>query len=352
VWAAVRRRPSTLVGGLALVVLLGVVSAQLHNQVSAASAVLDHLWLTVARLGPLELVDVAIVGFILYRLLRLVRGTQATQLVMGMVLLSLLGVASVQLHLALLGWLVRDAASVIVIAVIVLFQPELRKMLDQLGRMPRLSRPLTSYSRQEFGRAVAEAIRAAERLSARKIGALIVFEREVGLEDYVQTGLRLNSKLSSELLHTIFFPNSPLHDGAVIVRGNEIVAASCLLPLQEEGSVRERLGTRHRAAIGLSLLSDALILVVSEETGGISVVENGTITRNLDAAGLRRRLTGCLVGARPGNGYWPIRRSGQRGSIGFAWVLSRPSMRVRRRRSASKSSGGLRTMNDQGMPSR
>jgi diadenylate cyclase len=250
----------------------------------------------------MELLDILMVALILYQLLRLVRGTQATQLVLGMGLLSLLGLASVQLHLALLSWLVRNAASVIVIALIMLFQPELRKMLDQLGRVPRLSGPLASYNRQAFSTSVAEAIHGAERLSARKVGALIAFEREVGLEDYVESGVRLDSRLSAELLQTIFFPKSPLHDGAVIVRGNEIVAASCLLPLPDEGSVRERLGTRHRAAIGLSLLSDALILVVSEETGGISVVENGTITRNLDPAALRRRLTGRLEGAGSSNG--------------------------------------------------
>ena len=255
------------------------------------------------QVGPLEIIDVVIVAAILYQLLRLVRGTQATQLLVGLVLLALLGVASVQLHLLLLSWLFQNAASVIVIALIVLFQPELRRVLDQIGRLGR--HPLasyTSFNRQLFNRAISESIRAAERLSARRVGALIAFEREVGLEDYAETGVRLSSELSAELLHTIFFPNSPLHDGAVIVRGTTVLAAGCLLPLPEEGSVRERLGTRHRAAIGLSLVSDALLLVVSEETGGISVVENGTITRNLDAEGLRRRLTGSLEAAKPNGG--------------------------------------------------
>jgi diadenylate cyclase len=275
------------------------------NMVSEA---IHQLWIAVSRLGPVEIIDVVIVAIILYQLLRLVRGTQATQLIVGIALLALLGVASVQLHLVLLSWLFQNAASVIVIALIVLFQPELRRMLDQLGRVPHLGRPLTSYNRQIFGQAVAEAIRAAERLSARKVGALIVFEREVGLEDYVETGVRLNAKLSAELLQTIFFPSSPLHDGAVIVRGAEVVAAGCLLPLPEEGSVRERLGTRHRAAIGLSLVSDALILIVSEETGGISVVENGTITRNLDPDALRHRMSGGLEASSPSNGRRQILR--------------------------------------------
>jgi diadenylate cyclase len=267
---------------------------------------LHQLWMTVTHLGPVEIIDVVVVAFFLYQLLRLVRGTQATQLLVGLVVLGVLGFVSIQLHLVLLSWIFQNAASVIVLALIVLFQPELRRMLDQLGRVPHIGRPLNSYNSQLFGRAVAEALRAAERLSARKVGALMAFEREVGLEDYAETGVRLNSELSAELLQTIFFPNSPLHDGAVIVRGTTILAAGCLLPLPEEGSVRERLGTRHRAAIGLSLVSDALILVVSEETGGISVVENGTITRNLDHDGLRRKMTGVLEASRSGSGRRPI----------------------------------------------
>ncbi|MFZ0217748.1 MAG: diadenylate cyclase CdaA [Candidatus Dormiibacterota bacterium] len=257
--------------------------------------------------GPIELVDVVVVAFILYQLLRLVRGTQATQLIVGLVLLAVLGLIAVQLHLILLTWLVQNAASVIFIAIVVLFQPELRKVLDQIGRVGR--HPLSSYTplnRQLINRAISESIRAAERLSARKVGALVAFERDVGLEDYAETGVRLNSELSAELIQTIFFPNSPLHDGAVIVRGPTILAAGCLLPLPEEGTVRERLGTRHRAAIGLSLVSDALLVVVSEETGLISVVENGTITRGLDGDALRRRLTAGLEPARPSGGWRPF----------------------------------------------
>lgn len=265
---------------------------------------LHQLWITVGKLGPVEIIDVVVVTFFLYQLLRLVKGTQATQLLLGLIVLGILGFLSVQLHLVLLSWLFQNAASVIAIALIVLFQPELRRMLDQLGRVPHLGRPLARFNQQLFNKAVSDAIRAAERLSAKKEGALIAFEREVGLEDYAETGVRLNSEISVELLQTIFFPNSPLHDGAVLVRGTTVLAAGCLLPLPEEGSVRERLGTRHRAAIGLSLVSDALILVVSEETGGISIVENGAITRNMDPDGLRERVTGSLETS-SSNGHRP-----------------------------------------------
>ena len=256
----------------------------------------EQLWLILRHVGPVEIVDVLLVAFLLYQLLRLVRGTQATQLIVGLVVLAMVGVLASQLHLILISWLFQNAAPFIVIGIIVLFQPELRRILDQVGRIGHLGRPLSAFNPQLFNRSIAEAIRAAERLSARRTGALIAFERDVGLEDYAATGVRINGELSAEFLQSIFFPNSPLHDGAVIVRADTILAAGCLLPLADEATVRERLGTRHRAAVGLSLASDALVLVVSEETGGISVVENGRITRNLDGDGLRRVFTGGLDG--------------------------------------------------------
>ena len=269
----------------------------------AFSAALNELVAILSRVGWVEVIDVVAIAFILYQLLRLVRGTQATQLIVGLVVLGMIGLAATQLNLILLGWLFRNAAPIAVLAIVILFQPELRRILDQVGRIGHLGRPLSAFNPQLFNRSVAEAIRAAERLASRRIGALIAFERDVGLEDYAATGVRINGELSAEFLQSLFFPNSPLHDGAVIVRGNSILAAGCLLPLADEATVRDRLGTRHRAAIGLSLASDALILVVSEETGGISVVENGRIMRNLDPDGLRRRLSGGLDTAGPaGNG--------------------------------------------------
>jgi diadenylate cyclase len=257
----------------------------------------------VVKVGWVEVIDILIVAVILYQLLKLVRGTRAAELIVGLVLLALVGVIATTLNLILLKWLFQNAAPFVVIAIIVLFQPELRRALDQVGRLSHLNLQLSQFNPQAFNRGVAEAIRAAERLSARKTGALIVFEREVGLEDYAATGVRINGELTAEFLQTIFFPNSPLHDGAVIVRGNVIVAAGCLLPMPEE-RVRgaERLGTRHRAAIGLSQVSDAIILVVSEETGSVSVVEDGKINRNLDVEGVRARLLGSLQRQRSANG--------------------------------------------------
>lgn len=261
----------------------------------------------IRHLGLVEVIDVAVVAFVLYQLLRLLRGTQGTQILVGLILLAVTGVVATQFNLILLSWLFKNATSFIIIAVIVMFQPELRRALDQLGRLGHIG-PLSGYNTRLYSQAISEAIRAAERLSTKKTGALIAFERDVGLEDYAATGVRINGEISAEMLQSIFYPNSPLHDGAVIVRGDKIVAAGCLLPLPEEGAVRERLGTRHRAALGLSLASDALVLVVSEETGNISVIEEGKITRNLDADGLRRRVSVKVPSPTNGNGFLRFRR--------------------------------------------
>jgi diadenylate cyclase len=276
---------------------------------AAVGQFLQQLGEVIHHLGPLEILDVAVVTFVLYQLLRLLRGTQGTQILVGLIVLAVVGVLSIRFNLILLSWLFTNALFVIVIAVLVMFQPELRRALDQLGRIGhigRIGRPLAYYNTRQYNEAISEAIRAAERLSTKRTGALIAFEREVGLEDYAATGVRINGDMSAEMLQSIFYPNSPLHDGAVIVRGNRIIAAGCLLPLPEEGTVRERLGTRHRAALGLSLASDALVLVVSEETGNISVIEEGSISRNLDADSLRRRV--AVKVAENGHGRFRFRR--------------------------------------------
>ncbi|HKW70104.1 MAG TPA: diadenylate cyclase CdaA [Candidatus Dormibacteraeota bacterium] len=274
-------------------------------------SLLNQYWLqlveVIRHLGPAEIIDVAVVTFLLYQVLRLLRGTQGTQILVGLVLLAVVGVLSTTFNLVLLSWLFHNATFFILIAVIVMFQPELRRALDQLGRMTRIGRPLSRYNAGQYNQAISEAIRATERLSMKKMGALIAFEREVGLEDYAATGVRINGEISAEMLQSIFYPNSPLHDGAVIVRGNRIIAAGCLLPLPEEGTVRERLGTRHRAALGLSLASDALVLVVSEETGNISVIEEGKISRNLDSDSLRQKIALKIASAN-GHGIFRLRR--------------------------------------------
>lgn len=264
---------------------------------------LTQLVVVAHRVGWAEVIDVAVVALVLYQVMKLLRGTQGFTILIGLVVLAVIGLLARTFNLVLLSFIFQNPATptVIALAVIVMFQPELRRALDQMGRLGHLGRPLTGFNPRLFSQAMQEAIRASERLSTRHMGAIIAFEREVGLEDYATTGVRLNGEISAEVLQSIFYPNSPLHDGAVIVRGNRILAAGCLLPLADEGSVRERLGTRHRAAIGLSLSSDALILVVSEESGAISVVEDGKITRNLDADALRRRVSPKAAAAGAGS---------------------------------------------------
>jgi diadenylate cyclase len=176
----------------------------------------------------------------------------------------------------------------------VLFQPEIRRALDQFGRIGFIGRPLAHYNLQIFSRMIDEVIRATTKLTQRFTGALIVFEKETGLENYANSGIRINGELTAEFLEAIFFPNSPLHDGAVIVRGNQILAAGCVLPLAEEGTVRERMGTRHRAGLGLSMQTDAVVLILSEELGQIAVAHEGKLLRNLDPDRLRQVLTSLL----------------------------------------------------------
>ena len=242
----------------------------------------------------LDLIDISLVAFFLYRLFLLVRGTQAVQLMFGVLLLAVIGLLANLLELHLLSWIFRNAAPAILVGIIVLFQPEIRRALDQFGRIGFIGRPLAHYNLQIFTRMIDEVIRATTKLTQRFTGALIVFEKETGLENYANSGIRINGELTAEFLEAIFFPNSPLHDGAVIVRGNQILAAGCVLPLAEEGTVRERMGTRHRAGLGLSMQTDAVVLILSEELGQIAVAHEGKLLRNLDPDRLRQVLTSLL----------------------------------------------------------
>ncbi len=241
-----------------------------------------------------DLIDVAVVGFFLYRMFLLIRGTQAVQLMVGILLLGLVGLSANLLELRLLSWIFRNAAPAILIGIIVLFQPELRRALDQFGRIGFLGRPLAHYNLQIFNRMIEVVVRATVKLAQQHTGALIVFEKETGLENYANTGIRINGELTAEFLEAVFFPNSPLHDGAVIIRGNQILAAGCVLPLADEANVRERMGTRHRAGLGLSMQADAVVLIISEERGQITVAHEGKLLRNLDPDRLRQVLSSLL----------------------------------------------------------
>jgi diadenylate cyclase len=238
--------------------------------------------------------DVIVVAFLLYQLLKLIRGTQAVQLLLGLAVIFAVGWAAQLLHLRLLEFIFNNGTQAIVIAAIVLFQPELRRALDQVGRLGTvravLGRPELAYART-----VDEVLRAAASLSERKVGALIVFERETGLENLAATGVHVNGDVTAEMLATIFIPGSPLHDGAVFIRESRIIAAGCVLPLAETLPGVGRMGTRHRAALGLTMQSDAVVLIVSEETGLISVAHDGKIYRGLDQPTLKEMLVDLLA---------------------------------------------------------
>ena len=233
--------------------------------------------------------DIAFVFVIVYVVLKLLRGTRAVPTVVGLVILALLYWLAVAQDLATLEFVLRSGIFYIGVLIIVLFQSEIRQALIFFGN--RLQLPFLRRGRDGLGETIYdEIVLAATTLSTSKTGALIVIERDVGLRNFIDSGVSLDSKISYDLLVTIFNPSTPLHDGAVIIRNERIAAASVFLPLTKNPSISRELGTRHRAAIGITENSDAISIVVSEETGLVSLVEDGKLRRNLDTKGLRRRL--------------------------------------------------------------
>jgi diadenylate cyclase len=246
---------------------------------------------------PLPFVDIAIVALIFFWLLGVIRGTRAVQLLrgIGILLVASLILGSL-LPLETLRWLLQNVIQpALLVAIPVLFQPELRRALEGLGRTNDLfGRPFGRANRVELIETVNGVARAAQQLSQQGVGALMVIERETGLQEYADRGVILEARLAVPLLLNIFYPNSPLHDMAVIVRNNRILAANVVLPLSEDVGGPRRYGTRHRAAKGISEQSDAIAVVVSEETGAISVVTDGRMVSYLNEARLRNMLAGLL----------------------------------------------------------
>lgn len=247
--------------------------------------------------GLRSLLDILLVAVSIYFVLRLLRGTRAVQLLKGLLTLGALIVFTGSLQLSTFNWMLKQALLPGVIALIILFQPELRLALEQIGRGHILGAGLSTMRREQVTRLVDELVLSARQLSRERIGALIVLEREVGLNDIVQTGRRVDAVASADLLRTIFYPGTPLHDLAAVVRGERLVAAGCLLPLTERRDVRGLLGTRHRAALGLTETTDAAVIVVSEETGAISLAVEGRLYSNLTPDVLKQRLLDALTPA-------------------------------------------------------
>lgn len=237
-----------------------------------------------------DIMDIAIVTYILYRLILLIRGTRAEQLVKGLIILLIAWVTSGLLGFRTINWLLQGLMTVGLIAVPIIFQPELRKALEHLGRGKLFQRNLYEFEDDEFRALLEELMKAIPVLVKKKIGALVVLERETGLKDIIETGIKIEGVVTAELLINIFMPRSPLHDGAVIIRGNVIAAAGCFLPLTENPNLSKELGTRHRAGMGITEVSDALAIIISEETGVITLAHNGKLTRYLDEKTLRSTL--------------------------------------------------------------
>jgi diadenylate cyclase len=239
-----------------------------------------------------NILDITIVGYIFYKLFMLIRETRAEQLIKGLVFIVVVMKASEVLGFITLHWLIQNTLTVGLIALIVIFQPELRKALERLGRSRIFTRRMFDTD-EEIERVVDEITIAAINLSGTRTGALIVIEQDTGLNDYVESGVKIDAIVSSALLENIFVENTPLHDGAVIIRRDRIVAAACVLPLTEQ-FVSKELGTRHRAGIGISESSDAISVIVSEETGNISLSINGKLTRNYNSERVKIVLTKVL----------------------------------------------------------
>jgi diadenylate cyclase len=248
------------------------------------------------RITARSLVDIFAVALIIFWLLWFAQRTRAAQLIRGLIIL-IVGIllASNIFDLTALNWLFSSAWPAMIVAIPVIFQPEIRRALEQLGHTGSwIPRPFSQQVDADVDRTIDEISRAAAHLSRIGYGALLVIERETGLQDYADRGVQLDAIVSRQLLINIFFPNSPLHDGAVIVRGNRILAANTILPLSDREVPGGKIGTRHQAAIGITEESDAIAVVVSEETNRISVAHSGRLTENLDSERLRRALRSLL----------------------------------------------------------
>ena len=255
--------------------------------------------------------DVLIITVVLYKILEWTKETRAFQVMKGIGLLFVFSVLARVLNLWTIYWVLNStlAGGSIFIILFILFTPEIRRMLSRIGSN-RLSRVLGGADEVDSHRLIQDLKRSILHLSKRRVGALIVFERRSGLGDIASTGIPLNAEISGALIENIFEPNTPLHDGAVVVRGTTVVAASCLLPLSDDTKVSRELGTRHRAAIGVSAASDCVVIVVSEETGAISIAREGKLIRYLDEKALTNALEGLLV---KGQSYvlpWNRKRKG------------------------------------------
>ena len=251
---------------------------------------LDNLMGILMSIKPTDVIDILIVAYLLYRLLGFIKETRAQQLFRGVLLIVAFFLISEVFNLSLLNWLFTRLITIGLLAVVILFQPEIRRGLEQIGRRGVLSWQFRDMGKEEMYATVHKIVDAVDDFSSTQTGALMAIERETMLSDISESGVIVDAEISVRLLGNLFYEGSPLHDGAVIIRGDRVHAASCVLPLTERQNIGKNLGTRHRAALGLSEVSDAFVIVVSEETGAISVAQNGEFRRFLDLKTLEKML--------------------------------------------------------------
>ncbi len=242
-----------------------------------------------------DVIDIGLVAFLVYELLNFIRETRAQQLFRGVLLIVAAFVLSELLDLSLLNWLLTRLITVGLIAIVILFQPEIRRALEQIGRRGFFSDRVLNISKEEAYHTVNVIVDATDEFSTTRTGALMVIERETMLNDIIETGVVVDAVISVRLLGNLFYEGSPLHDGAVIIRGDKVYAASCVLPLTSRANIGKNLGTRHRAGVGISEVSDAFVIIVSEETGAISVAQNGILKRFLDLKSLEKMLLDIYI---------------------------------------------------------
>ena len=277
---------------------------------------LDYLY---RQLDVVALLDITLVAVAIYYLLALAKGTRAMQLIKGLATLLVIMEVAQWAGMDTLQWIIGQAIFASAVVMVILFQPELRAALNQLGRghLDVLGLSRKSTAGVDTARGVSEITKAVEQMAARNIGALIVMERETGLDDVVATGTLFNAQLSADVLVTIFYPGSPMHDGAAIVRQNTVAAAACILPLSQAEDLPRTIGTRHRAALGLSETTDAIVIVVSEETGNISLAHGGMMNSILQPRLLADELLSLLGRAEGATRLRPFARSVSRAALGF-----------------------------------
>lgn len=243
-----------------------------------------------------DVLDIVIVTFVIYKIMEFIKETRAQQLVKGLLVLVLATFLSGEFQLYTLNWFLKDAMTIGVIALVIIFQPELRRGLEYVGRQKLLKSPIRAIGKEKAKHIANQLVKSINTFSDQRIGALIVFEREVALKEICDTGTLIKADISSELLGNIFYEGSPLHDGAVIIRGDKIYAAGCVLPLTQNKELSKDLGTRHRAGLGITEHSDAMALIVSEETGIISIAVDGKLSRFLDVKSVEKELLNFYLG--------------------------------------------------------